>query len=396
VNKTRMLSRALALSVKGQLLNLFYVFAYPGIKLRVENVIFKNRPANKWICQPWIMQKAPDGAILSGSAPLNAYAKYTLPKGLPKEGRVLAIENEPHTVDDFDGEITEGYGKGKKHLLLSDTCIVKVAGRVFESRINYHLHEADKAGPHYDIVAEGVPSGIKQWELHIPRGQWKGRYAFVTTDKGMIVTTMKDRGLIIPKPKYQLKEEEFLETLDQRDVQRRDFIEEHKIDGSLGNAYIDENHRVAIRSHREGGQTYYDRLPQLEFIRNESPFGIYRLVVRDPKLGNTVLTGELYHPDGPARVAGILNALPDKARSIQQIRGPVSFHAWDIHKYKGKDVSKLPYVERRQLYIKGHQQHQAIQQVLQLRGGEQWPRNIHRILPENYSTAPPVGRRCRP
>jgi DNA ligase-1 len=62
------------------------------------------------------------------------------------------------------------------------------------------------------------------------------------------------------------------------------------------------------------------------------------------------LRGELHHPDGAARVGGILNALPEKSIRVQHERGPVEFYAWDIAKFKGRDVSQLPYGQRRELY----------------------------------------------
>jgi len=52
-----------------------------------------------------------DGAGVDGAVP-GAWAKYAIPKGLPEEEgeRRMAIENQPHRVDDFDGVIAEGYG----------------------------------------------------------------------------------------------------------------------------------------------------------------------------------------------------------------------------------------------------------------------------------------------
>jgi len=62
------------------------------------------------------------------------------------------------------------------------------------------------------------------------------------------------------------------------------------------------------------------------------------------------LRGELHHPDGAARLGGILNALPEKSIRIQQERGPVEFYAWDLAKFKGRDVSQMPYGQRCELY----------------------------------------------
>jgi hypothetical protein len=291
---------------------------------------------------------AVDGAVLEGPAPANAYAKYAIPKGLPsgETKRSLAIENDPHKVDDFDGVIEQGYGKGTKRLLASDTAIVKVAGRTFPGKFNYHFHDADVAGPHYDLVVEGLPPGTRKWELHIPRGPYKGRYAFNDTSQGLIIVPMKDRGLVVPKPDYRLKDESFL-----RDVVAKDpggWIVEQKLDGSLGNAVIHEN-RAMFRSHRDTGETYYDRLPQLEHLSNHSSFWMCRKLFPGPDQNGTVLTGELYHPDGAARVGGILNAYPHKAREIQDLRGAVSFYAWDTSKIRGHSVAHLDYAERRRL-----------------------------------------------
>lgn len=285
-----------------------------------------------------------DGAVMAAAVPTKAWAKYALPKGLPKNGsKVLAIENEPHFADDFNGVIASGYGKGTKSLLLSDNVIVKVGGRTSIQKINYHVHDADKAGKHWDIVVTGIPEGTKQWELNIPRGEFKGRYAFVTTNRGILVTPMTDHGVRIAKPDYTLRKEELLRDLDPAKV-----IVERKIDGSLGNAHI-QGQRVAFISHRDGGETYYDKLPSLEFIKNNSPFATHRLLYDSPSLTGTVLQGELVHPDGAARVSGILNSLAPNARAIQKERGPVRYYVWDVIKYKGRDISSKPYAERRAL-----------------------------------------------
>jgi hypothetical protein len=303
------------------------------------------RTASPFITEHLLRTETIDGAVIAGLLPNKAWAKYAIPKGLPTNGqRTLAIENEPHEVNDFDGEIKDGYGKGTKTLLLSDNAIVKVEGRTSVQKLNYHIHDADRAGRHYDLVVTGVKPGTKQWELNIVRGDLKGRYAFVTTAKGILVTPMVDRGIRIPKPNYTLRQEPLLEQLDPSQV-----VIERKIDGSLGNAAIDD-FRATFRSHRDGGETYYDKLPAVEWIKNESPFFTSRWIYPGPKISGTVFQGELVHPEGAARVSGILNSLAPNARAIQRQRGTVSYYVWDIVKLRGRDVSKLPYEQRRQLY----------------------------------------------
>lgn len=294
--------------------------------------------------------KAPDGAFIDGPVPIGS-AKFAIRKGLPgPDQKRMGVENEPHTVDNFDGEIKEGYGKGYKRLAWAGAGVVKIEDRRFIGRVNIHEHQADKAGLHYDVVIEGVAPGTKQFEINIPGGNFKGRYAFVRPETfdptQVLITRMKDRGVILAKPTFNLKDVRFLEELDQHPS---DNIVEWKPDGSLANVIIKDN-RAIFRSHRETGETYYDRLPSLEDVSNHSGLMTNRLLFPGPNLDGTVLRGELFHPEGASRVAGILNSAPDKAIAYQQSNGPVTFYAWDIAKLKSKDVSNLPYGDRRALY----------------------------------------------
>lgn len=333
--------------------NLFWQNVFPvaaGIvnKAVVDNVRASVLPqtSSPFMTGHLLRVETVDGALMAGLRPQSSWAKYALPKGLPSpDSKVLAIENEPHRADDFSGEIPAGYGAGTKTLLLSDSVIVKINGRTSVQKINYHVHKTDRSGgrEHYDLVVTGVEPRTKQWELNIPRGPYKGRYAFIKTDGAMICNRMKDMGLQIAKPDYTLRKEDRLTEIDPSKT-----IVERKIDGSLGNAHI-QGQRVAFRSHREGGETYYDKLPAVEFIKNESSFATSRLLYPGPSLAGTVLQGELAHPDGAARVSGILNSLAPNARAIQVQRGPVRYFVWDVLKYRGRDVSNKPYAERRAL-----------------------------------------------
>lgn len=302
--------------------------------------------ASRWATANAWAEKTVDGAIIGGLRPPRSGAKYAIPKGLPKQGdRALAIENEPHTLDGFNGVIKEGYGKGTKLLLSSEKVGVKIAGKRFLTDMEYHIHDAERAGLHYDLAIANLPPGTKEFELHIPRGEFKGRWAFVTTAKGMVITPMKDRGIVLPKPDYSLKHTEFLDRVKNEPL---GWVVEHKMDGSLGNCAI-KDFSATFRSHRDSGQTYYDRLPQLEDLANRSKYLTFRSLFPGPQLNGTVLQGELYHPDGAGRMGGILNAMPEKAQAIQKLRGPATYWGWDIVKYKGRDVSHLPYIERREL-----------------------------------------------
>jgi hypothetical protein len=297
-----------------------------------------------------LQTKAVDGALLAGPQTGKEYAKFTLKKGLPTDQRrrALAVENGPHSVDDFDGVIKEGYGKGEKRLIYSGTGVIKVGGSRQLAKINVHEHDAHKAGFHYDFVAEGIDPHTESFEVNIANGAFKGRYAFrqAFEKNRYLAVRMKDESVLVAKPDIHLKPPEFLNTIRQSD---RPVSVEWKDDGGLANMAI-HNLRAVYRSHRPEGEAYYDKLPAIEDLRNRSPVWLARKLFPGPEQEGTVLRGELHHPDGAARVGGILNALPEKSIRIQQERGPVEFYAWDIVKFKGRNVSQMPYGQRRELY----------------------------------------------
>jgi hypothetical protein len=297
-----------------------------------------------------LQKKAVDGALLAGPRTGKEYAKFTLKKGLPTDQRprTLAVENEPHSVDDFNGVIKEGYGKGEKRLIYSGTGVIKVGGSRQLGKINVHEHAAEKAGLHYDFVAEGIDPHAESFEINIPNGVLKGRYAFrqAFEKNRYLVFRLKDNSVLVAKPDIHLKPPEFLNTIRQSD---RPASVEWKDDGSLANVAI-HNLRAVYRSHRSEGEPYYDKLPAIEDLGNRSPAWLARKLFPGPEQEGTVLQGELHHPDGAARVGGIVNALPEKSIRIQQERGPVEFYAWNIAKFKGRDVSQIPYGQRRELY----------------------------------------------
>jgi hypothetical protein len=297
-----------------------------------------------------LQKKAVDGALLAGPRTEKEYAKFTLKKGLPTDqrSRTLAVENQPHSVDDFNGVIKEGYGKGEKRLIYSGTGVIKVGGSCQLGKINVHEHDAEKAGIHYDFVAEGVDPHTQSFEANIPNGVLKRRYAFrqAFEENRYLVIRLKDDSVLVAKPDIHLKPPEFLKTIRQSD---RPVSVEWKDDGALSNVAI-HNLRAVYRSHRPEGEPYYDKLPAIEDVSNHSPVWLARRLFPGPEQEGTVLQGELHHSDGAARVGGILNALPEKSIKIQQERGPVDFYAWDIAKFKGRDVSQMPYGQRRELY----------------------------------------------
>jgi len=298
-----------------------------------------------------LTRKDIDGRLVSGPSSM-AYAKFSSRKPLPGPGnKTMGQENDPHTVDDFNGKIDEGkYGAGVKRLIFSGNVVVKIAGgRPFIAKANIHQHDAKRAGLHYDFVAEGIKPGTKSFEINVPAGEFKGRYAF-RQPKGfegnqVLIVRMKDEDVVLPKPNTKLIDVVKLQELDDTG----EYLAEWKPDGGLANVVIKDN-RAVFTSHREQAAAYYDKLPWIEWLKNNSRFITNRLLFKDPDLNGTVLQVELVHSEGAARTAGILNSGADKAIQYQLSNGPVRVYAWDIAKYKGRDVSGLPYEERRELY----------------------------------------------
>ena len=154
--------------------------------------------------------------------------------------------------------LAEGYGKGLKKLVYSGTVAVKIDGETALRKINIHRHEADRAGMHYNLVCEGVPMGTERWELSVPNGPFKGRYAFVDAsgamssgeyNEGRLVTRMRDRGIRLDKPDYRLKDRAWLESEVGRDPDRR-VVDRPDSD----RAHLRRGQRVRQRAH--GVQDY--------------------------------------------------------------------------------------------------------------------------------------------
>lgn len=319
----------------------------------VSTVIEENRYLNttRLLSARLLSKKAKDGAFLSGPA-ATGWAKFAIRKGLPDEGQKrMAIENPPHEVNDFSGVIKEGYGKGTKKLLFSGDVVVKIDGRLSIQKINIHEHRADRAGLHYDIVTIGIRPGTNRFEINIPRGEFKGRYAFLRptgfNENQVLINRMGNKDISIPKPHTILKDSNWLKGIESKSG---DWIVEWKPDGGSSGVIIRDD-RAIFTSHREQAEPYYEKIPQLEFIHNRSSLFTSRFLFPGPDQNGTLLQGELFHPDGAARVGGIVNSGADKAIKFQQENGNITFYVYDINKLRGKDVTSLPYSKRRELYI---------------------------------------------
>jgi ATP-dependent DNA ligase len=146
----------------------------------------------------------------------------------------------------------------------------------------------------------------------------------------------------LEKPNYRLKDRAWLETEVRANPGRYNVT--RKYDGALVNGAGREG-RLYLHSHREGGETYYDRFPQIEYLANDSRLLSCRLLFPRADF-EFLIQGEIVHLDGAARAGGLCNSHPEKAVAYQQEHGEADLYVWDCLSYHGKDISPLPYRER--------------------------------------------------
>jgi len=347
--------------------------ALPDLLTQAPNLAARRAIGASIASHPVALAKvSPDGGLVRGIPGPRMGAKYALRNGLPEkpgEGR-LAVVNPPHQADDFDGVIESGYGAGEKRLLYTGVGVLD-NGKDFKlTKLNYHIHHADRAGTHFDLVVEAARPWAANYKFFIPNGPWKGEYAVRRTVFGEVkkvwnlpgpawikrseplyidfgvrrlrfaqriewarfpylaIVKLEDPGLVLEKPKVKLTT---LEELDKKGISHENAVFEHKYDGSLANVHVIGD-RAYFRSHRDGGETYIGRLPKLERIPGWEK--------------ELILKGELVHPDGAAKTSGILNSLPDRAFAAQA-RKPVEIWLWDVVQVGGRNVEHLPYSQRR-------------------------------------------------
>jgi len=234
------------------------------------------------------------------------------PLRFPKPGEKWAAIRQPdHDVEynDFEGTIPDGeLGAGTVKIWASGTADV---------------HKIEDGHVHLKILS----------------GPAKGSYVLVSTKgtQGLILSKKPQAVEIWTKPSYTKKPQEILDELERAGGSTA----ERKVDGaSVELRIVDGSPRVF--SHRVSKRTgqlveHTDRLVHLDAARTEG-------------LEDTRVRAEAWHPRGVNFLSGTLNSSPERARQVQRSAGPVRLQIFDITRYKGKDVSKLPYAERRALY----------------------------------------------
>ena len=244
---------------------------------------------------------------------------------LPKPGEQrLAVQQPTHTVPymDFKGQIASGYGRGAVEVARRDKAEVLGAD---ESQIRFNIYPG---------------KNIEEYALR--RGKEGGSTWFLHN-----VTTSREAGpgRLLPssKPAYRSVQPEKL------DVSKPETELQAKIDG----AHVLYQFKQPGQIPRIVSWRPAERATGVIEHTHKLP-GFHRL--RTPSgLRDTIVRGELYAAgkDGQAlpaaRVGGILNAGVWKSRQKQKIEGRLVPVAFDIVRYKGKDVENEPYSVKKKL-----------------------------------------------
>lgn len=231
--------------------------------------------------------------------------------GLPSPGqKVLAVEQPTHAraYMGWSGNIPEGYGAGNVRSIIEDTVEVLKSS---PDQIEFVMHSSQI--PQRYILKR--TSG-KDWLL----------YNFTATTENKL----------IPDYKPHYKEVSFgdVHTIDSNEVLSP------KIDGAHNTIILRPEKRIDLYSYRKSKRSN-------ERIDHSYKTDLYK--IRSPKeLGTTVLRGELYIPGQSANViAGILNSNTIRSREKQkELNAPLRVMAFDVVKFKNKDVENAPYREK--------------------------------------------------
>jgi|GEM_PF-6448090 len=151
---------------------------------------------------------------------------------------------------------------------------------------------------------------------------------------------------LIPRERPHYKEKK----VDSVDLENPDEIAQAKIDGAHAIMYLEANKVPRVFSYREAKST------ETGFIDHSFKIRHTALKKTPEDLHGTLIRGELFAVDKegkaiPAKdLGGILNANTIKSLQMQKEKGiTLKFAPFDVVRYKGKNVEKLPYEKKYEL-----------------------------------------------
>jgi hypothetical protein len=250
----------------------------------------------------------------------HAHSWVVAPKDWPTPGKsTWAIQQPTHTVKymDFEGEIAEGYGKGKVNL--HDRTVAEVS-KSGPGHLNFNVYRSH---------------GPEEFTLHRVTGK---NWIFMNRT----LSREKMPELPTDKPKYKEL------PVDKAPIDDPNYLFSAKIDDAH-NLFVfpHADKPVRVVSYRPGKRSpggiidHTHKVPSIAGVR--TPSG----------MGGTILRGGLYalHPDtgaatAPEAIAGMLNSDVWKSREKQKTHGELRPVLYDVVRYKGKDMASAPYAEK--------------------------------------------------
>jgi len=238
----------------------------------------------------------------------------------PAPGKATwAIQQSTHSIGymNFQGEIVEGYGKGK--VLLHDRDLSEVT-RSSPGHLSFNVYRS---------------TGPEEFTLHRVTGK-----NWILMNR----TSSRDRMPNLPTDKPKYKEL----PVNKAPYDDPNYIFSAKIDDAH-NLFVfsDADKPVRVVSYRPGKRSPGGVIEHTHKV--PSIFG-----TRTPSgLGGTILRGGLYalHPGtgeatAPEAIAGMLNSDVWKSREKQKTHGELMPVLYDVVRYKGKDMAGAPYAEK--------------------------------------------------
>jgi len=246
-------------------------------------------------------------------------------KPMPAPGqKILAVQQPLHSREykDFEGEIPEGYGKGRvqKHFQ-SKLLFTKVSPHAI------HFTIADARYPERFVLIKPPKFGDKDW---------------------LLLNTTPTEPLPYAKVRYTKIPAEDVESK-LRQMQAGDSVEA-KVDGASSLIKILKD-GVEVTSYRTSSET------GRPIIHTERVFHRYPRLEVPKELVGTVLKGELYGVQGdkvipPSELGGLLNATIANSIQAQKAKGiKLKDMVYDIQRLGNKDIDwrEVPREERRRM-----------------------------------------------
>ena len=234
--------------------------------------------------------------------------------------KTLAVQQPDHTQNyaSWEGTIEEGYGAGKVMLFSSDKVEVT---KSTPDHILFNVYKSTGDTERYALIH----TGGDDWLFHN-----------VTPTR----TTRPE--MAISKPKYKSVD------IEKIDITNDQLHLAPKYDGALNAFVLRKNKPIEVYSYRKskkGDNKLIDHTFRLELFKN-SPVSIP---------GKTVLLGEVFAKDVTS--GRVMSSRDTSARLLSNVwrsrelqkSGPLDHVVFDVVRYRGKDVTNVPYKEKFQI-----------------------------------------------